>query len=171
MTGSTFEQLRGLRFAPEYAKDTDRTPTLKELFDAAIEALPDDDNGLNHVIEIKGASYGITEYMRKDIFENGLEDRSFFISLNNELLKEVRRNIPEMTVGELTSQSNKSADNATNLAQIFSVLDPINAWYNPNSGAVNDSLTRAARHRGLYVHPWTVNGQGEFERIFEGYHG
>ena len=172
ITGSTFEQLRGLRFTPEYAKDTDRIPTLKELFDAAIEALPDDDNGLNHVIEIKGASYGITEYMRKDIFENGLEDRILFISFNNELLKEVRRNIPEMTVGELTSQSNKSADNATNLAQIFSVLDPINAWYNPNSGAVNDSLTRAARHRGLYVHPWTVNGRGEFETFyFEGYHG
>lgn len=172
ITGSTFDQLRALKFTAPYAKDTDRIPTLKELFDAAIDALPDDDDGLNHVIEIKGASYGITDYMRDDIFENGLEDRILFISFNNELIKELRQNIPEMTVGELTAQSSKTADNATNLAQISSILDPLNAWYNPNSGVVNDSLTRAARHRGLYVHPWTVNGKGEFETLyFEGYHG
>ena len=172
ITGSTFDQLRALKFKASYAKDTDRIPTLKELFDAAINALPDDDNGLNHVIEIKGSSYGITKYMRKDIFDNGLDDRILFISFNNELIKELRQNIPEMTVGELSSQSAKADDNATNLAQISSVLDPLNAWYNPNSGVVNDSLTRAARHRGLYVHPWTVNGKGEFEALyFEGYHG
>ena len=172
ITGSTFEELRALKFTAPYAREEDRIPTLKELFDAANNALPDDDNGLNHVIEIKGASYGITEYMRDTIFENGLEDRILFISFNNELIKELRQNIPEMTVGELAAQSTISADNATNLAQISNVLDPLNAWYNPNSGNVNDSLTRAARHRGLYIHPWTVNGKAAFETLyFEGYHG
>ena len=64
ITGSTFADLRALKFTAPYAKETDRIPTLRELFDAAIDALPDDDDGLNHVIEIKGSSYGITECVR-----------------------------------------------------------------------------------------------------------
>lgn len=169
VSNSTLEELQALTFTAN-AQPGDRIPTLEQLFAAADKADPDDD--IIHVIEIKSGDPNLIKPMAEVIRACGMEDRVVFISFNNSQLELIRQEMPEISVGELNSYSSTSNDNATNLAGMSNILDGLNAFYNCSYGAQSPSLVRAARHRGIFVHPWTVNDQATYEQeYFDGYHG
>ena len=145
-------------------------PTLEELFAAADAADPDDD--IIHVIEIKSSAPELIDPLVQVIKDCGMEDRVVFISFHDEQIKRIREKMPEISVGELNSCTNSGNDLATNIKGLSDRLDPLNAFYNCNYGAQTEELVQAARHRGIYVHPWTANDQSTFEQEFgDGYHG
>lgn len=87
-----------------------------------------------------------------------------FISFHDEQIKRIREKMPEISVGELNSCTNSGNDLATNIKGLSDRLAPLNAFYNCNYGAQTEELVQAARHRGIYVHPWTVDDQSTLSR-------
>ena len=167
---STLEELQSLTFTSSTAQEGDKIPTLQELFIAADEADPDDD--IIHVIEIKSGDTNIIEPMVKIIKEMNMEDRVVFISFYDYQLDLVRQAMPGVAVGELNSVCSSTDDVATAMKKLSDRMDAYGYFYNCSSGAQNTDILQAARFRGIYVHPWTVNSQSTFEtEYFENYHG
>ena len=101
-----------------------------------------------------------------------MEDRVIFISFSDAQTALIRQEMPEISVGELNTHSSTSQDNATNLKNLSDTLDGLNAFYNCSYGTQDATLVREARHRGIFVHPWTVDSQTVYEQeFFDGYHG
>lgn len=170
VSSSTKAELQALTFTVGTAQEGDKMPTLEELFAAADAADPDDD--IIHVIEIKSSAPELIDPLIQVIKDCGMEDRVVFISFHDEQIKRIREKMPEISVGELNSCTNSGNDLATNIKGLSDRLDPLNAFYNCNYGAQTEELVQAARHRGIYVHPWTVDDQSTFEQEFgDGYHG
>ena len=166
---STLEELQALTFN-ENAQEGDKLPTLKELFIAADEADPDDD--VVHVIEIKTKDTAVIEPMVKVIKEMNMEKRVVFISFYDYQLELVRKAMPNVAVGELNSVVSKTDDASTALKKLCYRMDEYGYFYNCSYGAQNTDILKAARFRGIYVHPWTVNAQDTFEEEYiNNYHG
>ena len=167
---TTKDVLQSLTFTVGTAQEGDKMPTLEELFAAADEADPDDD--IIHVIELKSTDPAMIEPMAEVIYGCGMEDRVVFISFSDAQIQKIREVMPEISVGELNSATNSGLDNAANLKSLSDRIDPLGAFYNCAQGAQTAELVAAARHRGIFVHPWTVNGQSAFEQeYYDGYHG
>ena len=170
VSSSTKAELQALTFTVGTAQEGDKMPTLEELFAAADAADPDDD--IIHVIEIKSSAPELIDPLIQVIKDCGMEDRVVFISFHDEQIKRIREKMHEISVGELNSCTNSGNDLATNIKGLSDRLAPLNAFYNCNYGAQTEELVQAARHRGIYVHPWTVDDQSTFEQEFgDGYHG
>ena len=166
---STLEELQALTFNAN-AQEGDKIPTLQELFLAADEADPDDD--IVHVIEIKTGDTNVIEPMVKIIRDMHMEDRVVFISFHDYQLELVRQVMPEVAVGELNSVCSAADDVAAAMQKLCDRMDAYGYFYNCNYGAQNADITQAARFRGIYVHPWTVDALEVFENEFIGnYHG
>ena len=169
VANSTLEQLQSLTFNSN-AVEGDKIPTLKELFEAADSADPT--KSIIHVIEIKSSDPNLIKPMAKIIRECNMQDRVVFISFVDAQTKLIREEMPEISVGELNSCATSSSDVSGNLASLCNRLDPLNAFYNCSYGAQSQELVLAARHRGIYIHPWTVDDQSVYENeYFGGYHG
>ncbi len=166
---STLEELQQLTFN-ENAEEGDKIPTLQELFLAADEADPDDD--IIHVIEIKTSDTNVIEPMVKIIKEMNMEDRVVFISFYDYQLELVRQAMPNVAVGELNSVCAATDDVATAMKKLCDRMDGYGYFYNCYYGSQSTEILQAARFRGIYVHPWTVNNLNEFENeYFNNYHG
>ena len=75
-------------------------------------------------------------------------------------------------MGYLAACTQSGADTAANLKAMAEVLDPLCAFYSCPQEAQTTALTRAARHRGILIHPWTVDEYELFEqKYYDGYHG
>lgn len=169
MAASTKAELQALTFQTN-AQPGDKIPTLEELFIAADEADPDDD--VIHVIEIKSSDPNLIDPMIETIRRCEMEDRVVFISFDDNQIALLREKMPEISVGELNSCTSAGDDLATSMEKLSARLDPLNAFYNCNYGAQTAEMVAAARHRGIFIHPWTVDAQGTFEQEFQdGYHG
>lgn len=166
---STLAQLQELTFQAN-AQEGDKIPTLRELFEAADEADPDDD--ILHVIEIKTSDPRVIEPMVSVIRQMHMEDRVVFISFHDAQLELVRQAMPEVAAGELNSVCSASDDVAAAMKKLCDRMDGHGYFYNCNYGAQNGDITRAARFRGIYVHPWTVDALDIFENEYvDNYHG
>ena len=166
---TTLAELQALTFN-DNAQEGDRIPTLEELFLAADEADPDDD--IIHVIEIKSGDPNLIKPLAEVVRKCNMEDRVIFISFSDAQTALIRQEMPEVSVGELNTHSSTSQDNATNLKNLSDTLDGLNAFYNCSYGTQDATLVREARHRGIFVHPWTVDSQTVYEQeFFDGYHG
>lgn len=166
---STLAELRELKFLAD-AQEGDKIPTLQELFLAADEADPDDD--IIHVIEIKAENPNVIEPMVKIIKEMNMEDRVLFISFHDDQLKRIRQAMPNVAAGELNGLCSAADDVAEALKKLCSRMDAYGYFYNCNYGSQNIDIVRAARFRGIYIHPWTVDDINIFESEYiNNYHG
>ncbi len=74
--------------------------------------------------------------------------------------------------GELNSVCSATDDVATAMKELCAPMDGYGYFYNCNYGAQSREILQAARFRGIYVHPWTVNSLEVFEsEYFDNYHG
>ena len=166
---STLEELQKLTFNTN-AEEGDRLPTLKQLFEAADDADPDDD--IIHVIEIKTGDTNVIEPMVKIIKEMHMEKRVVFISFYDYQLELVRKAMPNVAVGELNSACAAQDDVSTALKKLCYRMDEYGYFYNCYFGSQNTEIVKAARFRGIYVHPWTVDDFSTYEDEFiNNYHG
>mgnify|MGYP002709115637 CR=1 FL=1 len=166
---STLAELQELTFNAN-AQEGDRIPTLRELFEAADEADPDDD--IIHVIELKTDDPNVIDPMVKIIKDMHMEDRVIFISFHDEQLERIRKAMPNVAAGELNSVCSAADDVAAAVKKLCDRMDGYGYFYNCNYGAQSAEIVQAARFRGIYVHPWTVDSLEVYENeYFNNYHG
>lgn len=162
---STRAQLQALAFRWD-GRPEDRMPTLAELFQAAA--------GTDAVflVEIKSPDPRLIDPLAQTIRAAGMEDRVVFLSYDQKQLQRIRGAMPEVSAGTLSAYTRSGADAAANLKSLADVLDPLNAFYSCPQEAQTPALVRALRHRGVLVHPWTVDEYELFEqKVYDGYHG
>ncbi|MGN8967076.1 glycerophosphodiester phosphodiesterase [Intestinimonas sp. HCP28S3_D6] len=165
IAAATRLQLQSLTFRDK-ALAGDRMPTLAQLFQAV--------QGRDTVflVEIKSEDPAIIEPLVQTVYTAGMTDRVVFLSYSTEQLQRIRARMPEAAVGYLAACTQSGADTAANLKAMAEVLDPLCAFYSCPQEAQTTALTRAARHRGILIHPWTVDEYELFEqKYYDGYHG
>lgn len=124
------------------------------------------------LVEIKSLDPALIPPLVRTIRESGMVDRVVFLSYEEVQLQRVRAQLPEVAVGLLDTCTQSGLDTATNLKAMAERLDPLNAFYSCPQEVQSPELTRAARHRGMLVHPWTVDEYELFEqKYYDGYHG
>lgn len=120
--------------------------------------------------EIKSHNPEIVAELKAMVEEKGIFGDVFVITFNTEILDEMVKTWPEMSVGALGTQSSerikgqpvykeydsiikkKGVEKA--LEMLYAQIDPWNATFNPEK-AFSYELAVAGRHRGLTVWPWT----------------
>lgn len=165
ISAATRLQLQSLMFRDK-ALAGDRMPTLAQLFQAVRES------DTVFLVEIKSEDPALIEPLVQTVYAAGMENRVVFLSYSTEQLQRIRTRMPEAAVGYLAACTQSGADTAANLKAMAEVLDPLCAFYSCPQEAQTTALTRAARHRGILIHPWTVDEYELFEqKYYDGYHG
>ena len=152
-----------------------RIPALKEYYEAF------QDTDIVHFVEIKSHNPEIVTVLKELSREMGTQDQTVVISFNVEILEEIHRVWPEMSLGALgTEGANfipgrpgfmdytaimKGEGKEKALELLYKVLQPYNATYNPKFTYTYD-LVSAGRHRGLTVWPWTYNDPKVFAQDY-----
>lgn len=145
-------------------------PSLSELYDEFAGCAVIDTEIKSHNPEIVAALKAMVE--EKDMFGD-----VFVITFNTEILNEMVKTWPEMSVGALGTQSSehkagqpvymdynaiirkKGVEKA--LEMLYAQIDHWNATYNP-AKEFSYELAVAGRHRGLTVWPWTYKEPADF---------
>lgn len=157
-----------------------RMPTLREFFELFA------DSGVVHDTEIKTNDPDIVIALRNLVGEYDNFGELFTISFNVNILEEMYKSWPEMSVGALGMEGYASAESNLPMyeaygdmiasgeatveecvAMLYAELDKWNATYNPASGFSYDVVS-AGRHRGLTVWPWTYNDPAAFAEAYLG---
>lgn len=166
---STLKELQALTFKSN-SQAGDKIPTLREWFAAADRADLDDD--VMYVIEIKTDNIAIIEPLVQIVKEMNMQDRVIFISFYEKQLEVIRLAMPNVAAGDLNSICTSTDDQATALKKLCDRMDGYGYFYNCYYDSQSIDVLRAARFRGIYVHPWTVNDRGVFETEYiNNYHG
>lgn len=166
---STREQLQRLSFLYQ-ARPGDRMPTLAELLES-VQGTPGGEDVV-FLVELKGTDPALIPAVANTVRESGRTGQVVFLSFDPEHLQRIRALMPEASVGLLASCTQSGLDTATNLKALSEHLDPLNAFYSCPQEDQSTELARAARHRGIRFHPWTVNRYELFEqKYYDGYHG
>lgn len=118
------------------------------------------DKNVNMFLEIKTGDLRIVPLMRELIEKYDIMDQCCVITFNQSQMLEVRRLIPEISVGYLTSK------NSIDLGSIMSITSEFDTTYNPAYMPVNADIVRFAAYRGITIWPWTVNGEGAFSKFY-----
>ena len=155
-----------------------RMPTLREFFELFAGS------GVVHDTEIKTNDPAIVIALHNLVNEYDNFGEVFTISFNVNILEEMYKSWPEMSVGALgmegyaNPESNLPVYEAYGdliesgeatveecVAMLYAELDKWNATYNPSSGFSYDVVS-AGRHRGLTVWPWTYNNAESFAEAY-----
>ena len=127
-------------------------PTLEEYF----EAFKDTDTFL--FIEIKSGNKEIVPAIKKLIDKYDIADQCGVISFGAGMLQEVRKIIPEISVGFLYSEKG--------LDPIMSNTSNIGSSYNPSYTSASKELVSELAARGIFTWPWTVNNKADFDNLY-----
>ncbi|MDD7675104.1 MAG: glycerophosphodiester phosphodiesterase family protein [Eubacteriales bacterium] len=120
------------------------------------------------VIEIKkDANTAIVSALAELIEKYDIADQVNVITFSESFVNSMRQQLPEISVGYLTSSiamSESAADQT--LRDIMNIVCPLATTYNPSyaSGALGYNTLRLTSYRGLTVWPWTVNKQADFDK-------
>ena len=150
--------------------DGQRIPSLAELYDELAGPAVID-------TEIKSHNPEIVAGLKEMVEEKGIFGDVFVITFNTEILDEMVKTWPEMSVGALGTQGadrdtgkpyymdyakliqKKGVEKA--LEMLYAQIDPWNATFNPAQD-FSYELAVAGRHRGLTVWPWTYKDPEAF---------
>lgn len=128
-------------------------PTLWEYF----ELLKDTDTYL--FIEIKSSQRArIAPLLKALIDEYDFYDQCSVICFSKDTLKEIRKVIPELSVGYLCDTDDFS--------KILASTAECESSYNPAHANLTSSLLRSLSIRGILSWPWTVNDSQDFDRFY-----
>ena len=154
--GSTLAQLKELYVNKGYENNNRykncRIPTLKEY----LEAFKDKDCQL--FIEIKSSKTAIVKSVKACIDEYDMYDQCSVITFNEPIMKAMRTDYPEMSVGALCGGYMGGLDPEEDLRSAMTFIGKYNATLNPSSGGFEENDIRAALQRGISIYPWTFRG-------------
>lgn len=132
---------------------TQPIPTLEEYF----ETFKDTDTFL--FIEIKSTNADrLVPALRQLIEEYDYFGQCGVICFNADMLKAVKKTIPELSVGYLYSESNFDT--------VYANTNSLTSTFNPSHTAISQELIRKLGHRGITTWPWTVNNSNDFDKLF-----
>ena len=124
-----------------------------------------------HDTEIKSRNPEIVAVLKKLVDSRDAWDQVFTITFEENILEEIYKNYPEISVGALMAIMPYDHDNGyityeevengegpeASVERLCGHLDQWNATYNPAIIGKGNETIRAARHRGLTVWPWTYD--------------
>lgn len=158
----TYEQLKQFSVNVNQSAAPEPIPTLEDYF----KEFKGKDVQL--VIEIKkDASTALVVALAKLIKQYDIADQVNVITFSEAFISEMRRLLPGISVGYLTSSitpSESAADET--LEAILDKAESMGTTYNPSyaSGALGQKLMRRVSERGITIWPWTVNSMNEFDK-------
>ena len=139
----------------QYGKVTDSQPipTLEDYF----KAFKDTDTFM--FIEIKSSKPDtIAAALRTLIDKYDIADQCGVIAFNQTAVTEIRKAIPEISVGYLCSDSS--------LETIVNNTSKLESSYNPDSSKINAELLKDLAARGIFTWPWTIRDSASFDNFF-----
>lgn len=168
------------RYGKLYGQDEKKEYVVSTLRDY-IESLKGKD--VVHVTEIKSENIDIIPAYKALVDEYDAWDQFFNITFNANILAEMYKNYPELSVSGLCLLG-KTEDNEgmlgvgnpvetiekkgaeAGLQEVCGVLDQYNAAYSPFYMAAGPELVSAGRHRGLITMTWTYTIKADFARDY-----
>ena len=138
-------------------------PTLEDYF------VTFGDKDVTLVVELKSSDPKLIPALVKLIKQYNYESKMVVISFHTEQIKLFHEQMPEVSAGFLTSETQYSSANLEN--SLIGILDSVQRYgttFNPtyNKGTLDPELIRALSYRGVTVWPWTVNDRLHFFKYF-----
>lgn len=159
----TFAQLQQYHVDANANADPEPIPTLEEYFEAF--------KGLDVqlIVEIKSAKVAICQGIADLIEKYDIANQVNVISFNSAQLLEMKRILPEISVG-LLSSAVIANDGAVEVStyKILNIVQQYNSTFNPqyNRGPVDKKVMASAHHRGVGIHLWTLNNANDQNYYF-----
>ena len=182
---------RGVPYANEVSAENSRYGTLygqDEKKEYVVSTLRDYIENLKgkdvvHVTEIKSNNLDILPTYKALVDEYDAWDQFFNITFNANILEEMYKNYPELSVSALCllgqTENNEGMLGVGNpietterkgaeagLQEVCSVLDQYNAAYSPFYMVYGPGLVSAGRHRGLLTMTWTYSIKNDFAKDY-----
>lgn len=128
-------------------------------------------SGIIHVLEIKSVKEDMVPSLKEILEKTGMMDRVILISFQWDQLDRVRRLMPQLSVGYLNAYTPPAMLAEEAYAYLSDLLDPLHAFYNCYDPCQSHAQVVFNTHRGILVHPWTVNDHRIFQlEYLRGYH-
>lgn len=163
VTDLTYAELQKYQIDLTAKLPTEPIPTLEDYFKEF------KGKDVQIVVEIKQNSTAICAPLKAMIEKYDILDQVNVISFHTACLVELKKILPEVSVGYLTSTlagNEKDPVSAVKVATRF--VQTYNSTYNPNfsNGALGPKFAQAAAHRGVTIWPYTIDGKGYANRYF-----
>ncbi|MBQ7095308.1 MAG: hypothetical protein IJN80_02495 [Clostridia bacterium] len=159
----TYAQLQQYHVDVNVNADPEPIPTLEEYF----EVFKGMDVQL--IVEIKSAKAAICQAIADLIEKYDIANQVNVISFNGAQLLEMKRILPEISVG-LLSSAVIANDHAIDIStyKILNIVQRYNSTLNPqfSKGPVDKGVMTAAHHRGVGLHLWTLNNANDQNYYF-----
>lgn len=140
----------------------DPIPTLEDY----IKALKDKDVVLQ--TELKSTDPNLIPAFIKLVKQYDYEDKVIVVSFSTAQLERIRKQMPGISAGLITSNTYSSANLKPSLSEILNSTQSIGTVFVPTygKGSLDATLIRELTLRGVTVWTWTVNSEADFARYF-----
>jgi len=123
-------------------------------------------------IEIKSTNTDIVTAIRTVVDKYGMYGQCSVITFNEGIMKAMRKDYPEMSVGALSGMTMNSADSDADMRRVMDFIGQYNGTHNPSYGGYDEADMRACMIRGVSVYPWTIDNTTDLSNfLLGGYSG
>lgn len=157
----TSTQLKKYKIDSNTSVATEPVPSLEDYF----KEIKGKDQKL--VIEIKPNDTSLAKVLADLINEYDIIDQVVIISFQTAPMMELRKYLPGVAIGYLSSSYTLDEGNALYVASgIISDVQDYMSVFNPKYTGLGKNLLRELAYRGVTVWPWTINTQSIFDEYF-----
>ncbi len=163
VTELTYEELQKYQIDLSEKLPTEPIPTLEDYFKEF------KGKDVQIVVEIKQNSTAICAPLKAMIEKYDILDQVNVISFHTACLVELKKILPEVSVGYLTSTLAGTENDPVSAVKVATrFVQAYNSTYNPNfsNGALGPKFAQAAAHRGITIWPYTIDGKGYANTYF-----
>ncbi len=156
----TLEQIKALNASkPKPGYKETKVPTLDEQIDLAKR------RGIMIYAEIKTGNPRAVDVLVKLIKAKNAEHLLNVMSFDPNQLKRFAEQMPGMPLGLLHSGFDTSNVNKS-LRETLKIVQKQNVTYNVGYIGLKKEYMEAAKHRGLFISPWTINNEQDYKSMF-----
>ncbi|MCP1305664.1 glycerophosphodiester phosphodiesterase family protein [Paenibacillus tyrfis] len=156
----TLEQIKALNASkPKPGYKETKVPTLDEQIDLAKR------RGIMVYAEIKTSNPRAVDVLVKLIKEKNAEHLLNVMSFDPNQLKRLAEQMPGMPLGLLHSGFDTSNVNKS-LRETLKIVQKQNVTYNVGYTGLKKDYMEAAKHRGIFISPWTINIEKDYKSMF-----
>ncbi|GMX66997.1 hypothetical protein Elgi_62700 [Paenibacillus elgii] len=156
----SLEQIKTLNASkPKPGYKETKVPTLDEQIDQAKR------RGIMVYAEIKTSNPRAVDVLVKLIKEKNAEHLLNVMSFDPNQLKRFAEQMPGMPLGLLHSGFDTSNVNKS-LRETLKIVQKQNVTYNVGYTGLKKDYMEAAKHRGIFISPWTINIEKDYKSMF-----
>ncbi|MEC0208390.1 glycerophosphodiester phosphodiesterase family protein [Paenibacillus ehimensis] len=154
------EQIKALNASkPKPGYRETKVPTLDEQIELAKR------RGIMIYAEIKTSNPRAVDVLVKLIKEKNAEHLLNVMSFDPNQLKRFAEQMPGMPLGLLHSGFDTSNVNKS-LRETLKIVQKQNVTYNVGYTGLKKDYMEAAKHRGIFISPWTINSEKDYKSMF-----